>query len=385
MKNILLSLGIISLPMTGVFEPFDQISISFLIFSIIFFCSIWSEKFKTSNIIIAIFFSSVCIFYTLYNPSISGFKYTIGIIVLPIIYTYSGFKIANLPNNIFYNAIIVGLILSNIFIIYEFTTKNFFPDLFIELPRKDEIENYNPYFISKYIRARGFAEESGHMCLTYELFLPIILSSNHFAKLNLPKKILIVASSFVAIIFTFSPISISFLILVIFLIFSSRKKYNIILFSIFSFILFNIFKLYFIEIYNGFIIKIADSSSRNDRLERLSYVYNNFDEFLFGIGPMKISNYFSNLDSSLNLYLDVFIAYGPLILILLLFIVFRSWFYAFKIDRYGLLISLVIVSLHYIIIHNFWYPFLWILIGITYNRYNLFIALKNENSHSFNK
>ncbi len=273
----------------------------------------------------------------------------------------------------------------NCYIIYEFITRNFIPSLFIELPRA-RVEEISASFLGLLIRARGFAEEPGHMGLFYELIFPIIFIEVT-PSLNKKQKFFLYLTTFLALFSIFSAFTttVIFMYLSIYLLVKLELKQRIlIIFSgltLFTILLATIpnLQLFLQLAFESVINKVTydpNNPSAGDRLSRINDALTLYNDHIMGIGAMNM-RYYSSFPSSLNLYLDILLFFGPITLIIFLLYLLTIAIKAFKINRWSYFSSFILLTSHYLVIANFWYPFLWILIGlIQYTYYNKNMLIK---------
>ena len=360
------SLLVISIPFTGVLKLNHKVSLPIFLFSIlpIFFY----DKLRITKRTILFFYIFILIVtsYTFLNISVSGITYSLSFILCSSVFTIGGFLILQILGlKKFITILSYTYFFTSFFILYEFLTINFLPNLFIDIPgRFDGIEKYRPGIMNElFVRSRGLAEESGHMGLFIEFSLPLLVFNRNYISNNF-FYFLIILSILVSFCI-FSPFT--FLCIIILAFFVSIKNTFKYLFPISILLSFvpNI-QFYLQEAWKTIAYKITFSTaskSSSDRLERLNCFFKNIDEIIFGIGPFNIKSICGvGKDTFLNLYMDIVSSFGPLILIVFIFLIVifpLSLNYKPK----GFIISLIFISAHYLLISNFWYPYIWILIG----------------------
>lgn len=274
--------------------------------------------------------------------------------------------------------IYIGVLLISLYTIFEFVGKNIF-DFYIDdvIPRPSISKVFDAtYFIGGVglQRARGLTVESGHTAMYLVAFLPFGLS---YLKNNLVKRNIYLSIVITALMCTFS--SAGFLDLLvgisIFLILWKQKilvktvlKVNVmIILGIIIIFSTNVWSK-IILIFQGLVEKATsiDSVGASMRFklwgDNLSLLNNNY---FLGSGPGIGSIYLGV--SSTNLYIDLLVEVGIIGLTLFLLFVFGE---SRKIklcnieDRYVLYVSLFVMLFHYIIIANYYYPWLWVLFAI---------------------
>ncbi len=378
LNNLLATFALISIPFTGVLRITEKLSLPILFFSILFFFNFNKIKFNNVNFILLLLLFIFGTIYLFLNQDIRAVVYHLTFFYSILIYFQGSKYILALGWNKIFRILFNICLISNIFIIYEFTTRNFLPEFFIDLFRNDSIDEYNPLFLKLFYRARGFAEESGHMGLFYEFSFPIILYYINYVK-SIFKKLFFFITTFLAVFFIFSPLTIILILssTLIWLFFINKNLASVLLFLIILFFLFFQYDLLDLIIYSLFEKLSFDSNSISvvDRLDRLNCVMDNFDNLLFGVGPFNFYKY-CYFDTTLNLFFDILIYYGIIIFLITIIILIRILYISFKISKYSLLISFLFLLIHYQIITNFWYPFLFLTFGLIYFQQQISIEKK---------
>jgi hypothetical protein len=299
---------------------------------------------------------------------------------------------------------------SSLYAITEFTLKNLGWEGFDALLPRANVERleYDPLILGMFIRARGFAAESGHFMFMMELLSPITLYYLFFSNLSgLHKllKVLIAALIFISMLFTgsiagFLIIPTAFIITFL-LRFNKSKlafkhhKRNIIIRSISLLSIVLLINVYIPinDMINLAIEQKLDSSSRDDREQRNDFFFIEFPKLplaknIIGAGPAgtQIMGYSSG-GSILTLYLSVCFELG--VLGCLVFLLFMGIFYFMSISMKGnfgffLTYSLVAGSLHYLIVANYYYPWFWFICALTFFYRSLEIDNAKSNSYSPN-
>jgi hypothetical protein len=384
------TIAILSLPFLNVFAISEKVSITLLIFSILYLLKINYIKYKSIDFLYAFFLINM-ILSTLINNYInfSSLLYTAAYFLIflifqkNIIYWYTKYK------HLFFKILLKTVILTSIFVIYEFISINLYPKLFIELPRIT-VEFYDARFL-RVFRPRGFAEESGHMSVFYEFSIPILIPYLKTLKKYKITIYLILISISILLLSSSYTIAISLLTLILFFIIKSIKKAKIIIYGILSLtILFSTLKL------NSTTNKILDkysqavitkvrlnktNSSVGDRNVKISDGIKVLKKnIITGIGAMKFKEY-SKSASTLNTTLDLWLfsgLIGIISLILYFLISFINFIISNVPNKIYFLISFCILIIHYQIITNFWFPYLWLILGIMESELRL-NKIKNVN------
>lgn len=300
-------------------------------------------------------------------------------------------------------------IVSAFYVNAEFILANFFElDLNDYIPRPSEEQMfYKPYVIGLFFRARGFASESGAYTQMVELFAPLTVYYMFFSsycKWSVWFKITTVILIVISIIFAASsatfiivPIAvlISVLVYIKKIVIYLRKK-SIIFFLktaiVLSFII--LISNYF-SIYANIILSLtdkADSSSFDDRKERIDFFYSKFSNVnivnkLIGTGPAGFDVLgFDNGKSIISLYYNITFELGLIGFFLLLLFLLYFFFSVFSLNSklgFFLLIAFLSGTMHYYVMNNYWVPWFWFIgaIAIYCRSHNLMDT--NPNNASF--
>jgi hypothetical protein len=299
--------------------------------------------------------------------------------------------------------ITISVFISSLIGIFEFIDKNFLHygiDEFIYRPTVKDM----PALFNLFYRMRSFTEEPGHFGLFLEIFSPLSLYYIFNSNIKVIYAVIFSFTVLISLIFTFStasfviiPISI-FITLAYFLyknnvVIKQLYFYKRIIYILFSLILFFILLDYigfisFLDLVETAVKKITNSSSSSDRLERASETLNvfynsNIIQLLFGFGPAGNLSY--NLNSVVSLYVTILFEVGILgiiLFILFLLVVFKKIISIKSNIKYFFMISFISATLHYSIISNYWFPWLWFLIVLIayvkrYERIHNFIDRNN--------
>ncbi|MBX9993187.1 O-antigen ligase family protein [Priestia aryabhattai] len=280
-------------------------------------------------------------------------------------------------------AIFIGVIISSLYAIFEFSTKNYIPSLsFVnEYIYRPAVQDYTPLYNGSIIRARSFTEESGVFALYLNAFAPVglLYVKERYKTLKFYFLVFLVAISY---LFSFSAGGIGFLLSSIFLcgllwLVNNAKnlRVNIKKASIFFYV-----TLVFIIIISMYInqiisflyplldkITLENDSGRFARWQMALSLFKdaNWFQYFIGVGPGQVSEVFGT--GTTSFYIDRLVENG--VFGLACFLAFISMIYM-KLNKlqtnrkYVYFISLTSVLLHYFIISNYWFPFLWIIIII---------------------
>ena len=404
-KNIF-NLYILSLPFSYAFSYYNGLITFTILISILMMISIvFASHLKISkNLLLYLAPAIIFIFYIILNFIInvqfynSFFNHVISYIVsalffliIPLWY-FESFKLKHNIKSLLY-WITLMVFFTCLYACSQFIFNNFFQinlDDYLYWPTE---KISNTMALGFYFRTKGFFAEPGHFALFLECFIPVIywfLYKTDIILNSILKNIifLIIISAFILTISAagFACLSLGFLIAVFFNINNLKKNLpkSFIKALLFLGILFLIydytddyFSVYDI-IYTNTIDKL-DSGSSQDRMSRLVVFYDilnnmNIADYLFGHGPnATVSLGYSKDLTILLLYHLLFIELGLIGFLLFLAIIFIFISKSFLIKgklRFYVQASLISVSLHYIFIGNYWYPYLWFL--------GIFIYLANK-------
>ncbi|WKY78616.1 hypothetical protein PH197_05000 [Leuconostoc lactis] len=314
-----------------------------------------------------------------------GLNHTLSYLVIFVYFSLTIFCLIvyKVDLNSIYKMISYSLLIVSVFTIIEFVSKNFLGldqfDSFI--PRlSNSIDFKASYMIGAgaFIRSRGFTSESGHNALFLLSFLPFMMLS------KIKHKLISIIVVIIALATTFSAAAMFEMVVaglsvsLVKIILSRKtiriKKSNLIIIyiGIIILILVVIFTNtldYLLAYFNGIFNKINldNSSSAGLRFSRwansLSLVKNNY---LFGAGP-GISSIFLGTAST-NLYIEMFVETGIVGLFFFLWFITQAVIKVFKLNnttKYFYLFSIFVCIIHYFIIGNYWYPWLWVILAIT--------------------
>ncbi len=284
-----------------------------------------------------------------------------------------------------------GVMFACLFGLFEFTVK-FFSVLDIDsyIPRPLASTEYDPTFLALF-RIRSFVEESGHLSLFLEIFFPMVF---WYTKKYREFKwfFLSVIVILVAFILTFSSIGffVVFLDLIIILaILAYRESKNLAVGKIsikyigvvtggvvvLSTVVVLGFDFY--ELYNNLILLKLESSSGSRRSDAifvaLDYLKNGgVHNIIVGFGPGAYD--VLGIDSIISLYVNILFELGSIGLIVFLFFVCYVFINVFRVRntslRIAFFLSIFNGFLHYTVISNYWYPWIWVITAL------LFLQLK---------
>lgn len=276
-----------------------------------------------------------------------------------------------------YRWLLAGTVLSLIFCITEFIIKNNFGvefDLF--LPRLNPIV-YDPTLggDSNIVRARGFAEESGHYALFIELIVPI-LGAYLWQNKKFKSFSALLILSLTAITLTFSTISQLALFPAIITAIYIHNKLDIDSKFIITFgLLISLTLLSLLVIPGSFeslVYKITENGF-NGRLDNIEPIFaliekSDYWQLIFGFGSGSFYN-IENLEGGIfSLPFLIFVEMGFVGLCLLLIFITLCIHKIRCISdlnvRYAFALSFSFALWHYCAIGNYYYPWIWFLIAI---------------------
>lgn len=277
---------------------------------------------------------------------------------------------------VFINALYVNIE----FLLVNFSEFNL--NEFIPRPSEEEKE-YDPLVVELFIRARGFAPESGHYAFMTELFSPIAVYYIFFSgscTLKRPWRVIYILLLITSLIFASSTASFliipaSFFIAGVFYApkvvrFLKRKLLKSVIYTFMSVLFFILldqivpFSLFIISS----ITDKADSTSFYDREERMNFFYQNFSSFnfmhkLIGAGPSAHNILgFEGSKSILSLYYSVIFEVGIMGFLFLICHMLYALYASIALQtRLGFFLTVGLISgcLHYNFIANYWYPWFW--------------------------
>ncbi len=384
MKNILY-LYLIIVPFTNLFAPSEIISLPLLLALLIAAISILSINIKYTKInivVIFVFLFLVLVFLSFiinlsFYKSLKPFNH-----LAAYFFTFLIFYLA-IRNFIFsykidfekiIKFITVGLVLTSTFTIIEFICKNFFFKDFDDYFFRPSVVDYTPSNGIDFlvIRARSTVEESGHYALYLISFSPICFKYLFSNKIRY--RLILCLIIIISFLLTFSVGGIISLFGgFILLLFSSSKRLNFLKFAIpicIFLLALNYFMsfLFDLSIIENVILKLFDSGSSTERMDRFNSIFVLLDKYnlinyVFGFGPAAYDTL--KVDPFLNLYLVFFVEVGlvaSLIFISFIIYIISKWF-IFP-TEYTILLKLCLFSvlIQYNSIHNYFYPWLWLLL-----------------------
>lgn len=382
-NKFLFQVAVGSLPLLNVLALNEKITFTIVVFSVLFFLRIQRLKFAAYDVFYLIFIASLSL-SAIFNGYInkSSLLYITTFLTVYFIYFKNTVSWYQSYKKEFYSTLHGIVLFTSGFILYEFIALNFFPGVFIELPRATAIE-YDSTFLRMY-RPRGFAEEPGHMSLFFEFAIPLLVPylncmtrrKRIFSIFLIALAILLMGSSFTILL---AIISITFFYSIKII---QKPKFfftaTVFLAICFFTVLTNPKIGGLVKDYSSSIQSKVSLDSNNSSVSDRAYRFTKglelvSDNFLGGIGPMAFKEY-SRSASSLNLSIDIWLYSGFvgilafycfLGLVLLIFVNSKAQ------NKKWILLSFFLIILHYQIITNFWFPYLWIVLGVMIMEKNL--------------
>jgi len=289
--------------------------------------------------------------------------------------------------NLLFKIIAIGVLLSSIVAICEFLVTNFFKMSFDYFPRPAAYDyDYEPLSIGGMIRARGFAEESGHFAL---YLISMYFLTLQYMKDNYGKVIVLTYSVlvFIALLASFSVSGLMFAFLslsITYMIYNFNSPLKMIFILIFFFI-FMLSVEMLIQYLTGFSIlfdvvlsKLSGSTSMSDRSLKFTTVLSFMSDsdgvliHLFGLGPAFYDTY--GLPTLVTLYPLLYVQFGIVGLGVYLALISYPLFYAklqgIKIDKY-LFCSYLFSIFFFLGISNYWFPWFWVILAVIVSKIKL--------------
>jgi len=275
----------------------------------------------------------------------------------------------------------LGIILAA-FLVVELLASNFLDvdfHSYLFLPRNDLPESR---FLGVYVRARGFAPEPGHSSLLLEVLIFLGMAHLAICHASAVKKAAYFCFCYVGVIATASVAGVVLIPSVYILaslahaaIYSTFKKVSKVLITVGMglSVLYGVYYSGQAKLYNDFIdnqiIEKYYSYSASDRLDRIDVFLSlisqyNIGQLIFGAGSGIVTKYsLGESETILSLYLLVMLELGVLGFAFLLIFIIYSFVSLSRVRKVGesyLLAGLIVTFLHYILIANYWYPYLWL-------------------------
>ncbi len=276
-----------------------------------------------------------------------------------------------------YSWLYVGTVLSLVFCVTEFIFKNYFSFEFDAFFTRVNPIIYNPTLggDSNIVRARGFAEESGHYALFIELIVPI-LGAHLWQNKSFKSFGALLILSLTAITLTFSTISQLALfpaIITAVLIHNKLLIDSKFIITMSLLILLTLLSLLVIPgSFESLVYKITENGF-NGRLDNIEPIFvliekSDYWQLIFGFGSASFYN-IENLESGIfSLPFLIFVEMG-FVGLFLLFIFITLCIQKIRCIsdlnvRYAFALSFSFALWHYWAIGNYYYPWIWFLIAM---------------------
>jgi len=279
-----------------------------------------------------------------------------------------------------------GVIFAALFSLIEFVGKNFIGFNVDEYIYRPAVNRMDALVGGYSFRSRSFVEEPGHYALFLELVSPIGFYYFKYHSRHLFLSWVYLILILISLLMTYSAAGVfcffvGLIVTIIFFIFSRKSLSNVflVILSLLFIVVLIIFFIAYFKIIDGsalidtFVSKSAfEGASGQDRLDRYSIVQFIIGEtgpieFFFGNGPG--SYYLLNIPGILMVYSLFFIDIGFVMFILFIFLLVHAWIKITSIRsdiKYFLIFGYVSGLTHYLVIGNFWYPWLWMLLGLSF-------------------
>jgi hypothetical protein len=284
-----------------------------------------------------------------------------------------------------------GVMFACLFGLFEFTVK-FFSVLDIDsyIPRPLVSTDYDPTFLALF-RIRSFVEESGHLSLFLEIFFPLVLWYTRMYR-KFKWFLLSVIVIILTFVLTFSSIGffVVFLDLVVMLSILayrgskklavgkvSTKYIGVVIGGVIVLSVVVVLGFDFYELYNNLILLKLESSSGSRRSDAIFAALDYFKKggvhnLIVGFGPGAYD--VLGIDSIISLYVNILFELGGLGIIVFLLFVCYVFANVFRVRNTSLRIAFFLCIfngfLHYTVISNYWYPWIWVITAL------LFLQLK---------
>jgi hypothetical protein len=262
-----------------------------------------------------------------------------------------------------------GFLFSTSFSVIEFSLVNFSSiNIGQWIPRPAVVE-YEPTFLDLlFVRARSTFEESGHFASYISTCMPFLIYYHWRLQPSFWGKFIFLISlssslaiSFSVSAFIFIPTGVA--IIFLFDLFGGRAGIKKVIFVTMIVVIAALFFVsYFDDIFYQFYIRKFQGPSFEDRNEKFLGTMNymmqaSLGHIIFGFGPGSYKNI--GIEPAISVYLNALRDYGVLGLICWVLIFSYTFFSLIKIKsatRNYLLFSLIMVSLYFIAISNYFYP-----------------------------
>jgi len=385
--RFLLAFFLVLMPFTNLFAFTQIISLPFIFSTLIGLIVIFDVRFYHSQFALPTLFSILFLGLVLISFCINIFNFQsfkpfnhLFAYFFTILFYYLFVRHATFISKLsFYNLIkyiSIGVIITSIFTIIEFLAKNIYYPEFDSLFFRPAVSDYQPYsgIETLVIRARSTVEESGHYALYLIAFAPLTIQYLYNKKTRF--KLFLSSIIIISFLLTFSVAgiiaSVVGLILLFLTSFKNIKFLKTSVVILLSFVCLNLILgvLFDLSLIENVLLKFTDSSSSVERFDRFNAVFNvlkngNIFNYIFGYGPAAYDTL--KVESFLNLYLVFGIELGVLTLFIFIFFllyILLNWFKSSNEYTNCLKFSFLACLVHYNSIHNYFYPWFWVLLII---------------------
>lgn len=302
-------------------------------------------------------------------------------ILVNFIAIYTAISLTNYPIVKVYKHLSWGVVFVSVITIAEFISRNFL-NLEFDFLRISR-ENPNTYAIAgeRFFRARGTVVESGHLAMYLLMFAPFVYHYQLNINKSKLKTFLSLLTVAFAVFFTFSAAGFAELALILLVVvgvflvklFQKIKLSQILMVYPIVFVIF-LCSIYYFAYKGGnlnFLASIIDKltfanysiGDPGSRITRWFRAWELFKESpIIGHGSGITSIVYDT--GSTSLYLEILTGTGLLGLGLFLIIMFYHLNIIFKLQgnlKYIYLVSFVTMTVHYSVISDYWYPWMWLL------------------------
>lgn len=243
------------------------------------------------------------------------------------------------------------------------------------LPRPPSEFEYEPLAYT-FVRARGFAEESGHWALISMLLFSISLMSqtkNDNKKNRLIEQLLMVAELILIVFFTFSISGLIVLLvsgLVAPLLSSSRPAFKlgmlffyILLFLFLTFLLDYYLHMTFVDVFFNKFNGVSGVERTGKISEPLQMIFNGgLITVLFGLGPAFYDTY--HLNTVVSFLFLVFFQFGLIGVVLMTMLMLAFFYQSIKTKSPALLFGSIALLIYSVAISNYWFQVIWFYVAV---------------------
>jgi O-antigen ligase len=298
----------------------------------------------------------------------------VAVVVLYLFVIRSALHVSGLSRSTIFFTIFLGVFGASFYGLVEFVSKNFF-DFGIDIYMHHSlVKEYQPTYLGYFIRVRSFVEESGHFALYLNTFLPLIVYWVFKAGRFL-FGLTLLSICIGAYVVTFSAaavfsVVISCLLVSTFVLFNRPKSKRRLATASGIFVVpltVSCVALTQWTLVEPIVQKVLlIGGGAQDRLTRWQQAFQWWvDSPLWGIGPGGAS--IIEGTGVVGWYLQVLSETGLiafLVMVIFVLLVLRRILAINDGVKYAYLISFLACLIHYAVISNYWYPWLWCLIAL---------------------